>query len=182
MAPVTDLIERRGWIGIAAFAACFLTLLFLRLLPLSSGLVGWPGPDLGLCLAFIWLQRRPEHAPALLIALLFLIEDIALYRPIALWAAIVLLGSEAVRARDARWREAPFLVEWLRVSVLFGLMMLGYRVVQAVMLLPLPALGQVILQYLATVSAYPLVVLGTRWLVGLNRPVSGQSGLGRIGG
>ncbi|MCQ0970087.1 rod shape-determining protein MreD [Paracoccus sp. TK19116] len=179
---MTELIARRIWIGTFVFAGLFFMLLFMRLLPLTTGFVGWPGPDLGLCLTFAWLVRRPDHIPALLIAGLFLIEDIALYRPIGLWAAIVLLGSEAVRARESRWREAPFLVEWLRVSVLFGLMMLGYRFVAAIMLLPLAALGQVILQYLATILAYPLVVLGARWLVGLSRPAPGQAGLGRFGG
>ena len=54
-------------------------------------------------------------------------------------------------------------------GVLIGLMMLGYRLVQVVFVLQVPALGQVILQFLATVAAYPLVVFGARWLIGLRR-------------
>ena len=61
------------------------------------------------------------------------------------------------------------MVEWLRVSILIGLMMLGYRLAQMVFLLPVPTLGQVLLQFIATVAAYPLVVLGARWVVGLRR-------------
>ncbi|MDO5705023.1 MAG: rod shape-determining protein MreD [Paracoccus sp. (in: a-proteobacteria)] len=156
-------------LGAGLFTVCILALLFARLLPLSAGTVGWPGPDLGLCLTLAWVLRRPEQVPALLIAALFLIEDAMLYRPIGLWALIVLLGSEAARLREHRWREHPFMVEWLRVSILIGMMMLGYRIAQVLVLLPVPALGQVMLQYIATVAAYPLVVVAARWIVGLRR-------------
>lgn len=161
--------SRQTLIGAALFSGCFLLILFLRLLPLPHGETNWPGPDLGLCLVFAWVLRRPDQVPALLIVVLFLIEDILLMRPIGLWAAIVLAGTEAARAREGRWRDQPFMVEWLRVSVLMGVMMLGYRVVQILFLLPVPVLGMVILQYLATVAAYPPVVLAARWLVGLRR-------------
>lgn len=151
------------------FALCYLAILFLRILPLNAGFTGWPGPDLGLCLTFAWVLRRPERLPAPLIALLFLIEDILLFRPIGLWAAIVLAGTEAARLREVRWREQPFMVEWLRVGLLIGAMMLGYRIVQVLFLLPVPALGQVILQFIATIAAYPLVVVAAHWLFGLRR-------------
>jgi rod shape-determining protein MreD len=100
---------------------------------------------------------------------MFLIEDILLMRPIGLWAAIVLTGAEAARLREFRWRDQPFMVEWLRVGLLIGAMMLGYRMVQILFLLPVPALGQVILQFLATISAYPVVVATAQWLFGLRR-------------
>ncbi|AUH34441.1 rod shape-determining protein MreD [Paracoccus tegillarcae] len=155
--------------GAALFTACFLAILFLRILPLNAAFIGWPGPDLGLCLTFAWVLRRPDLLPAPMIGLLFLLEDIMLYRPIGLWAAFVLAGSEAARLREARWREQPFMIEWLRVALLIGAMVLGYRVVQILFLLPVPALGQVILQYIATVASYPVVVWAARWLIGLRR-------------
>lgn len=68
-----------------------------------------------------------------------------------------------------------FMVEWLRVSILIGLMMLAYRLVLFLFLLPVPALGQVILQYLATIAFYPLVVFGARWLIGLRRITPAQA-------
>lgn len=166
------MIERPGRqavIGGLLFVLCIAALLFLRLLPLSAGPTGWPGPDIALCLVLAWVLRRPDQLPALLIVAAFLLEDVLLYRPPGLWPAIVLLGSEAARLREARWRDQPFMVEWLRIAILVGAMMLGYRIVQMLFLMPVPALGQVILQYLATVIAYPLVVLGARWLLGLRR-------------
>ncbi len=155
--------------GAALYLLCCLALLFLRLLPLNAGLAGWPGPDLALCLTFAWVLRRPERLPALVIALVFLVEDILLMRPIGLGAAIVLIATEAARLREVRWRDQPFMVEWLRVGLLLGAMLLGYRIVQVMFLLPVPALGQVILQFIATLAAYPLVVVAAQGLFGLRR-------------
>lgn len=151
------------------FLACQGAILFWRLLPLSNGFSGLPGPAVGLCLMFAWVLRRPDQVGALPIVLFFVIEDVLLLRPLGLWAFFVLLGSEAARGREHRWRDQPFMVEWLRVSILIGMMMLGYRVVQVLFLLPVPVLGQVILEYLATVACYPFVVFGARWLIGLRR-------------
>lgn len=144
-------------------------LLMIRLLPLSAGVTGWPGPDLALCLIFVWVLRRPAQVPALLIVAIFLFEDLILYRPPGLWTACALMATEAARLREPRWRDQPFMLEWLRVGILIGMMMLGYRVVQMLFLLPVPSLGQVLLQYIATLAAYPLVVFVARWLIGLRR-------------
>lgn len=166
------MIERPGRqvvTGSILFALCVAILLFIRLLPLSTGLTGWPGPDLALCLTFAWVLRRPDQLPALVIVAAMLVEDVLLYRPLGLWPVMVLLGTEAARLREARWRDQPFMIEWLRVAIMIGAMMLGYRVVQAVFLVPNAVLGQVILQYLATIVAYPVVVFVARWLIGLRR-------------
>ena len=118
-------------------------------------------------LLLVWVLRRPDQLPALLVVVLVLVEDVMLLRPPGLWSLFVLIGSEAARRREARWRDLPFMVEWLRVSILIAAMMLGYRVVQMLFLLPVPALGQVMLHLIATVASYPLVVLAARWLAGL---------------
>ena len=161
--------------GTVLFGLCFAVLLFVRLLPLSTGLTGWPGPDVALGLTFAWVLRRPDQLPALVIVAAFLLEDVFLYRPLGLWPLIVLLGSEAARLREPRWRDQSFMVEWLRVAILIGAMMLGYRVVQVVFFLPVPALGQAILQYLASIAAYPVTVFAARWLVGLRRVSPGAA-------
>ncbi|MFC3168195.1 MULTISPECIES: rod shape-determining protein MreD [Paracoccus] len=162
-------MSRQGLIGTLLFCATMAALLFLRLLPLSAGDVRLPGPDLGLCLTLAWVLRRPDQLAAPVIALVFVVQDIVLFHPLGLWPAIVLLGSEAARLREARWRDGPFMVEWLRVTILIGVMMLSYRIVQVLFMMPVPALGQVILQFIATVAAYPLVVLAARALIGLRR-------------
>lgn len=166
MIPATT---RQVLAGSALFLTCEIVMLFARLLPLSAGHSGWPGPDLGLCLALAWVLRRPDQVAAPVIALFFLFEDLLLLRPLGLWALLVLLGTEAARSREHRWRDQPFMVEWLRVSVLIGAMMLGNRVIQGLFLLPVPPLGQEILRYIATLAFYPLVVFAARLLVGLRR-------------
>ncbi|MFT4013632.1 MAG: rod shape-determining protein MreD [Paracoccus sp. (in: a-proteobacteria)] len=156
-------------LGQALFAALFLGLLFLRLMPLAPGRMVWPGPDLALCLALAWILRRPDQAPVLLIAALFLIEDIMLWRPPGLWTAIIVIGTEAARKREGHWRELPFVVEWMRVALLVGLMVLMNRFLLSLFLAPLPSLGQALMQYLATVATYPLVAGLLRWPLGLRR-------------
>lgn len=155
--------------GTVLFCAAMALLLFLRLLPLSAGAARLPGPDLALCLVLAWVLRRPDQLAAPVIALAFVVQGIILFQPLGLWPAIVLIGSEAARLREARWRDASFMVEWLRVAVLMGAMTLAYRFVQVLFMMPVPALGQVLLQFLATVAAYPLVVVAARALIGLRR-------------
>ena len=168
MAPaMIDGIRRHVLLGSVLLVLCWMLLLFMRLLPVSGIASGWPGADLGLCLLFAWVLRRPDQIPALLLVLLVLCEDVLLLRPLGLWTLFVRLGTEAARQREVRWRDQPFVVEWLRVSILIGGMMLGFRVMQMLFLLPVPVLWQVTLQFIATVAAYPIVVLLARWLVGL---------------
>lgn len=160
---------RQALIGTAQFSLAMAVLLFLRLLPLSAGTTRWPGPDLELCLVLAWVLRRPDQLAAPVIVLAFLVQNVILFQPLALWPVIVLAGSEAARLREGRWRDGPFMVEWLRTAILMGMMVLGYRIMQVLFMMPVPALGQVILQFIATVAAYPAVVLAARILFGLRR-------------
>lgn len=161
--------RRRRILGQALYVALFLAILFWRLLPLAPGRVIWPGPDLGLCLTLIWVLRRPEQVPVLTIAALYLIEDILLLRPIGLGAAIVVLGTEAARKREQHWRELPFMVEWLRVTMLLALMMLADRFLLTLFFLTPPPLGQAMLQFIATIAAYPVLAALAGWALGLPR-------------
>lgn len=161
-------LRTRLW-GAALYLLMAFLLLFYRLLPIAPGAIGWPGPNWLLALTLAWVLRRPEQVPALAIALVALVEDLVLMRPPGLWAAVMLLGAEAARNREARWREQGFMVEWLRVSVLMGAMMLANRVASILFLLPVPPLGMILLQLIATIAAYPVVMLFGRAVLGLRR-------------
>ena len=165
---------RRRLAGGSVYVLIACGILFLRLLPLSPGRVPWPGPDLLLCLTFAWVLRRPEQVPTLIIATVILIEDLLVMRPLGLWAAMVVIGTEAARTREARWREQPFVVEWLRVAMLMAAMMAAARLVMVVVLLPVPPLGQVLLHWLASVTAYPVVAFAGM-LLGLRRAAPGEA-------
>ncbi|MDM7458786.1 MAG: rod shape-determining protein MreD [Paracoccus sp. (in: a-proteobacteria)] len=165
---MTELPRRSLVVGTLSFLLVCWVLLFIRLLPLSPG-SSLPGPDLVLALVMAWILRRPDQLAAPVIVAAILLEDVLLMRPPGLWPVIVLLGSEAARLRAHRWRDQGFMFEWARVAVLMAAMILGYRIAQMIFMLPVSALAQVMLQLLATIAAYPLVVLGARWLLGLRR-------------
>lgn len=171
--------SRKACISLSVLLFLEMAILLARLLPISVGDIGWPGPDLGLCLIFAWVIRRPDQIPVLAIALFFLLEDMLLLRPFGLWTAIVVIATEAVRAREVRWRDQAFMLEWFRVALLLAMMMIGYRFVQFLFLMPLPSMALVMIQYALTVVCYPLVVFAARWLTGLRRISSAESELQR---
>ena len=177
---MTETPFRQVLSGAIIFCLCMALLLFLRLLPLP-GFMGWPGPDIALCLAFAWVLRRPDTLPAIVILAAFLLEDVILLRPLGLWTLFVVLGVEFARSREERWREQAFVFEWLRVATLISAMMVGYRFVQILFMLPVPALGQVLLQLIATIMAYPLVTYAARWLIGLRRITPAEADMMRYG-
>lgn len=150
--------RQRRLLGTAAYVAIGLIILFLRLMPLNPGVPGWPGPDLMLGLSSAWVLRRPDQLPALIIVALALIGDLMLGRPFGLWSFFLLLGTETLRPRAFRWADQPFLFEWMRVAVLMGLLIIGYRMTMQIFMVPVAQFGPVMLQWLATVAAYPVIV------------------------
>ena len=162
------------------FVALAFGTLFLRILPLDLMPVRFPGPDLMTAVTIAWVLRRPDYVPALLIALVFLLEDLVLMRPPGLWTAILLLGTEFLRSREATLRDLPIAVEWLVAAALIVAMTMIDRLVLALFLVPQVSPGLTALQALATFAVYPLVVLATRVLFGAARVSSG--GFDSIGG
>ncbi len=159
----------------ALFVAIFVALLFLRLLPLGSGAGRLPGPDLLLCLTLAWVMRRPDYLPVWLIAGVVLVEDLILMRPPGLWTALVVMVSEFIRSRVALTRELNFVVEWLLVSGLMVAMLLAYRLVFAMALLPQLPLGFALVQLVWSVLAYPVVVAASRLVLDLHKPATGET-------
>lgn len=162
------------WSHRALYVAIAGVLLFVRLLPLGSLAGQWPGPDLLLCLTLVWVLRRPDYVPALLIALVVLLEDLLLMRPPGLWAALVVLAAEFLRSRAALTRELGFAVEWLMVAGVVIAAVMGYRLVLSLVMLPQAGLGQVLVQALATILCYPAVVVASRIAFGVRKPATGE--------
>jgi len=134
-----------------------------------------PGPDLLLCLTLAWVMRRPDYLPVWLIAGVVLVEDLILMRPPGLWTALVVMASEFIRSRVALTRELNFLVEWLLVSGLMVAMLLAYRLVFAMALLPQLPLGFALVQLVWSVLAYPVVVAASRLVLDLHKPATGET-------
>jgi rod shape-determining protein MreD len=158
----------------ALFVALAILLLFVRLLPLGRNAGAFPGPDLLLCLSLAWVMRRPDFLPVGLIVAVSLTEDLILMRPPGLWTALLVLATEFLRARNALTRELNFVVEWLLASGLMIAMLLAYRLVFAVTLVPQPAFGFAVVQVLWSILAYPVVVGLSRLAFDLRKPATGE--------
>ena len=161
-------VHRLLCVGIA------LVLTFVRLLPLQTTAGHLPGPDILLCFIFAWMVRRPEYLSALMLGVVVLIEDMVLMRPPGLWAALVLIGAEFIRARSALTRELSFGVEWLLVAgVIFGVFFAN-RALLGLAFVDQPSFGFSMVQILWSVMAYPAVVAISRYGLDLYKPAMGQ--------
>lgn len=162
------LIPRR-WIYRAIFLALAALVGFARLLPLDPGPGGVPGPDVLLLLVCAWVVRRPEYAPLALVAAVFFLGDILLSRPLGLWAALVVVGTETLRARASAFQSASFLTEWFRVAAVVAAIHLADAAILALMMVDQPPLGTTLIRVIATIAVYPVVVVLTTRAIGLKR-------------
>ncbi|MFM2390062.1 MAG: hypothetical protein RLZZ437_1617 [Pseudomonadota bacterium] len=182
------------WYYRCLFVLLAVVLLFFRLLPLGApsdnwpwstlpngvlGLFGqeprfWPGPDMLMCLTIAWVMRRPDYLPAVLIAVVFLLEDMILMRPPGLWAALMLIATEFLRSRAALTRELSFAVEWLLAAGLMLAIMVVYRLIFAISLMPQPGLAFALLQTIWSSLCYPLVVLLFSAVLDIKKPATGE--------
>jgi rod shape-determining protein MreD len=169
-----DFWRQSHWVFRALFVALALLLLFTRLLPLGHAPGTLPGPDLLLCLILAWVVRRPEFLPMPLILIVLLAEDLILMRPPGLWTAIVILATEFLRSRVALTRELNFVVEWMLVAGVMLAMVLAYRLALAVAIVPQPAFGFAIVQFLWSIAVYPLVVGLSLLVLDLRKPAMGE--------
>lgn len=165
---MADRISANRWIFCIAYFALMFAIILWHILPIQFGPTGYPGPDILLCITMAWVLRRPQYLPALLIAAVFLITDLLFLRPPGLWTALVVLGVEFLRARAATSRDLPFLVEWAMVSAVLVAMHVANRVILSVLLVQQSGFGLVVLQLMATILAYPLIVLLSRLVFGID--------------
>ncbi len=87
------------------------------------------------------------------------------------WSALgLLLAFEWFRRNAALFHDAPILLEWLVAAAGFAAILVAMRVVLAVVFADAPSV-ELLLRYLvATVAAYPLVVLGVGWCLHRRAP------------
>jgi rod shape-determining protein MreD len=156
------------------FGVLCLLLIFLHLLPLQLLPRGWAGPDVMLALTFAWVLRRPDFVPPLLIAGLFLLTDLLFQRPPGLWAALVLLGSQTLRAREPGLRDLTFAVEWVSVATTLVAMTLGYRIILAILMVDQAPLGLSLMQLVLTLMVYPVVALISHTAFGVRKIAPGD--------
>lgn len=163
----------------AIFTFIALALIFVQMLPLGSGVGHLPGPDVLLLLVFSWVLWRPDYVPVWLIAAIFLVADLLLMRPPGLWAGLVVMATEYLRSRSLAMRDATFILDWFVVSGVTAAVFLANAFLLAVFAVGGAPLGLTLVQLLATIAIYPLVVVLGGRAFGLRRLAQGEvDGLG----
>ncbi|MEO0750530.1 MAG: rod shape-determining protein MreD [Pseudomonadota bacterium] len=162
------------WSMRAVFVALCGLVMFLQLLPLEPVSRLWAAPDLMIALTFAWVLRRPEYAPLVLIAGVFLLADFLLQRPPGLWAALVLIGSQTLRARAPDLRDLTFPMEWLSVATTLVAITIGYRIILTLLVVDVPPLSLSLIQMMMTLVAYPLVVLASQTIFRVRKIAPGE--------
>ncbi|MWB77722.1 rod shape-determining protein MreD [Pseudooceanicola sp. 216_PA32_1] len=174
MAEATSSSPARRWTMRLAFVLIALALILFNLMPLETVPRRWAGPDVLLALCCAWTLRRPEFAPALMIGMVILLADLLFQRPPGLMAALVVLACEWLKARARVMRELPFPAEWLAAALAMAAVLAGYRVVLALFMVEQAPLMLSVMQLVATVVIYPLVVLLSLGFFGLRKTAPGE--------
>lgn len=157
------------WIWGSAYFGLAAVLILLHILPMDIGPKGYPGPDILLCITFVWVLRRPHYVPPLLIAAVFLLTDILYMRPPGLWTALVVIATEMLRNREAALREQQIPVEMGTVAVVLIALHLIYWLVLLIFAVPQAWFGMLLLQLIATLLAYPMIAAMARLVFKVQR-------------
>lgn len=164
----------RVWTGRMLFVALALCIVFVALLPLNTLPRTWAAPDLLLLVTLVWAIRRPDHVPVLLVGGIFLLTDLLFDRPPGLWTALVVILTEALRARAPRLRTQPFFVEWVTVGLGIIAITLGARAALSVALVQQAPVALSLIQLLVSLAIYPVVAGAVFLLFGIGRPAPGE--------
>ncbi|MFY0680959.1 MAG: rod shape-determining protein MreD [Thalassovita sp.] len=172
---MSDAAGSRLWLMWLVFLCLSLGIIFFQLLPLETTPRRFTGPDLMVLFAFAWATRRPEYVPAFLIAGIMLLGDLLFQRPPGLMAALMVVATEAVKRRSRTLRDQGFPVEWLTITGTLVLVMLGYRLILALLIVPQAPMGLTLIQLIMSVISYPLVVLATQFVFGVRKVSPGET-------
>ena len=164
----------RVWGMRLLYVALALILIFGKLIPLDFRPQVWAGPDLLVALTFAWALRRPEFVPALSVGLIVLLADLLFLRPPGLWAALMVIGTQALKNRARNLRDQPFMMEWPAVAGIFLAISLGNRLVLAVLMVPQAPLGLTVIHVVMTLICYPVVVMISQWVFGVRKAAPGD--------
>lgn len=158
----------------ATYFALALVIAFFHLLPLQILPRSLAGPDLLTALTFVWCLRRPDYVPMVSVAVVMLIADMLFQRPPGLWALLVLLAGEWLKARGRHVRENTFVAEWVTAASALLIITIIYRSVLAILILVPGMLSLWVMQYGMTVAAYPLVAAISYLALGVRRSTPGE--------
>ena len=168
--------DRKTWINRGIFVLLAFVFIVIDLVPRDMRPPVWAAPDLLLAVTLAWVARKPSYLPVLTIAIFFLMTDFLFMRPPGLWAALVVILTEVIRRQNRDFRDMPFLVEWGTIAVGFCAITIVNRLVIAVVMLPQAPLGLTLLEMIATIAVYPVVLVVAHFVFGVTRTAPGEVG------
>ena len=168
--------DRKTWINRGVFALLAFVFIVIDLVPRDMRPPVWAAPDLLLAVTLAWVARKPSYLPVLTIAIFFLMTDFLFMRPPGLWAALVVILTEVIRRQNRDFRDMPFLVEWGTIAVGICAITIVNRLVIAVVMLPQAPLGLTLLEMIATIAVYPVVLVVAHFVFGVTRTAPGEVG------
>lgn len=149
------------------FVLIVFVLIFIKVLPLNTVPKEWTAPDLLLCVTLVWCLRNPIRAPIILLAALFLLQDIILQRPIGLFSAVATLMCEWAKCQALRAEEFPFVIEWVTAAIAMIAIFILVQSIASLSMITKPSMWVFGKELIFTILAYPLVTLLCRYGLGL---------------
>lgn len=161
------------WAKRSVFVALAFVIIVMQLVPLDMRPPRWAPPDLLLAFTLVWVARRPDYLPVIVIAAVFLLTDLLFQRPPGLWAGLVVILTETLRRRARELRNMPLALEWGTIAFGIVAITLANRVVLAIVMTPQAPLGLTLSQMVLTIAIYPVVVFVSHYLLGVRRLAPG---------
>jgi rod shape-determining protein MreD len=153
----------------ASFAGLAFVVIFFHLLPLDTVARNWAPPDFLIALAMAWSLRRPDYVPILLLTLVMLVADLLFNRPPGVLTLLVVLGCEFLQSRTQPQHETTFAAEWLSVALVITAITLLNRFILSMFAVAQAPLSLSLIEMLATIIAYPGVVLLSQGFLGVRK-------------
>ena len=170
---MNDASLTRLWAMRGTFVLLVLLILFFHLLPQQMLPRSWAGPEWITLFVFGWVVRRPDFVPAPLLGALLLLADFMLGRPPGLWAVLVLIGAERLRARTLTLWDGTLIGEIMEVSITLVVITLSYELILALLIVDGTNFSLSAIQALASVAAYPLVIFVAHSLMRVRKATPG---------
>jgi rod shape-determining protein MreD len=142
------------------------------ILPLHFSPTRWPAPALLYGLTLAWVVRQPDSAPFLLVAALALLADAVLMRPMGLWALLLLVATETVRASHQTIRERGLMMEFTVVAALLTAMIILQNLVLWISFSTPLELARMLQLGLLTLLCYPFIVVFLHYIARVRKPES----------
>ena len=168
--------DARTWTHRCIFMGLAFVIVVAQLVPLDMRPINWAPPDLLLVITLAWVARTPHYLPVFVIGVLFLIADLLFQRPPGLWAALVVILTETVRRQNRDFRNMPIMVEWGTITIGIMAITVLNRLILAITMVPQAPLGMTLIEMIATILVYPLVVLVAHFIFGVRRSAPGEIG------